>query len=344
MLGKTHRIGKSIIEVAKVFGTEEACHDYLEAARWPDGVRCPQCGSTKISKYTLKGETYISKQKGKTKGKEVKSPDRFMYQCMEQTCKFQFTTTVGTLFNDTHLPLNKWFMGIAIMCNAKKGASAKQIERDLDVSYKTAWYLNHRIRKAMEELGSANLFTGTVEADETYIGGKFDKRRNRQRWDKPAVFGMIERETGKVHVKHIPAANRWNISGQIDARVAPEAKMMTDESKLYANLTKKGFKHEIVIHSNKEWIRGDCHTQGIDGFWSLLKRGIIGSFHQVSIKHLDRYISEFQFRFNGREDQELFAAVILNLVIRPALRYKALTGDPKPVAASDSLPSDDEIF
>jgi transposase-like protein len=195
----------------------------------------------------------------------------------------------------------------------------------------------------MEELGGEHLFAGTVEADETYIGGKFDKRRKRQRWDKPAVFGMIDRETGKVHAKHIPAANRWAIGKEIDAKVALEAKMMTDESKLYANLTKRGFKREIVFHSGKEWVRGDCHTQGIDGFWSLLKRGIIGSFHQISVKHLDRYISDFQFRFNGRDDQELFAAVIVNLVIRAAMPYKMLTGDPKPVA-SDPMPSDDEPF
>ena len=139
MAGKTHRIGKSIIEVATAFATEEACHAYLEAARWPNGVRCLTCGSDKISKFTAKGRVRIDKQ-----GKEKQSPDRYLYQCMEQTCKFQFTTTVGTLFNDTHLPLNKWFMAIAIMCNAKKGASAKQIERDLGVSYKTAWYLCHR--------------------------------------------------------------------------------------------------------------------------------------------------------------------------------------------------------
>lgn len=343
MVGKTHRVGKSIIEVAKVFATEEACHNYLEAARWPKGIRCPQCGSDKISKFTLKGHAYISKQ-GPMKGKTVTSPDRFLYQCMEQTCKFQFTATVGTLFNDTHLPLNKWFMAVAIMCNAKKGASAKQIERDLGVSYKTAWYLCHRIRKAMDE-GIDGLFTGTVEMDETYIGGKFDKRRKRAKYDKEPVFGMIERETGRVHAKHIPMpANRWAITRVMDAVVAPEAKMMTDESNLYANLTKRGFKHEIVVHSSKEWIRGDCHTQGIDGFWSLLKRGIIGSFHQVSIKHLDRYITEFQFRFNSREDQEIFAAVILNLLIKGCLPYKVLTGPVEKPASEEPLSLDEEPF
>lgn len=147
---------------------------------------------------------------------------------------------------------------------------------------------------------------------------------------------MIERESGKVHLKHLSTANRWNIAKEIDAVVAPGAAMMTDESALYKNLTKKGFKHEIVIHTNKEWVRANCHTQGIDGFWSLLKRGLIGSFHQVSTKHLHRYMSEFQFRFNGREDQEIFAHVVMNLVINDALRYKALTGEPVSVKPSDS--------
>ena len=145
-------------------------------------------------------------------------------------------------------------MAVAIMCNAKKGVSAKQIERDMGVSYKTAWYLNHRIRKAMEETG--NIFTGPVEMDETYVGGKYDKRRSRAKYEKEPVFGMIERETGRVHAKHIQVANRWNVNREIDSVVSPEAKMMTDESNLYANLAKRGFQHEIVIHSSKEWVRG----------------------------------------------------------------------------------------
>ena len=335
MVGKTHRVGKSIIEVSQAFATEEACLMYLEAARWPEGVRCVTCGDKNISKFVAKGKTRIDKS-----GKEHVSPDRHLYQCLNSDCKQQFSATAGTLFNDTHLPLNKWFMAIAVMCNAKKGASAKQIERDLGVSYKTAWYLCHRIRKAMEE--GVGLFTGTVEADETYMGGKYDKRRKRARYDKEPVFGMIERETGRVHVKHLSSVNRFNIRREIEAVVSPEAKMMTDESNLYSYLTKKGFKHEIVIHTGKEWVRGDCHTQGIDGFWSLLKRGIIGSFHQVSIKHLNRYISEFQFRFNSRENQEIFAAVVLNLVIKSALPYKALTGDVPQVSSSGPIASLDE--
>ncbi|MEO8052198.1 MAG: IS1595 family transposase [Acidobacteriota bacterium] len=168
MAGKTHRVGQSLIDTAKAFATEENCHAYLEVARWPKGVTCIKCGHDKISKYTTKGKTRTN-----AKGEVRTSPDRPMYQCLNKECKYQFQTTTGTVFSDTHLPLSKWMMAIAVMCNAKKGASAKQIERDLGVSYKTAWYLNHRIRKAMDE--PAGLFGGTVEADETYIGGKFDK-------------------------------------------------------------------------------------------------------------------------------------------------------------------------
>src|SRR5947209_7182525 len=170
MPGKTHRIGTSLIDTAKAFASEESCHAYLEAARWPEGVRCVQCGGARISKFTVKGKTRV-----RVDGTTAQSPDRFMYQCLNAECKYQFAATTGTIFSDTHLPLSKWMMAIALMCNAKKGMSAKQMERDLGVSYKTAWYLNHRIRKAMTE--GAGIFSGTVEADETYIGGKFDKRR-----------------------------------------------------------------------------------------------------------------------------------------------------------------------
>lgn len=347
MNGKTHRIGPSIIETAKAFSSEENCHNYLEAARWPNGVRCLQCDFDRVSKYTVKGKTRIVTDKNTGKAKTKTGPDRFMYQCLNPDCKYQFAATVGTIFGDTHLPLSTWMLAIAIMCNAKKGVSAKQMERDMGVSYKTAWYLNHRIRKAMDEEGGIDgLFTGTVEADETYVGGKYDKRRKRAKYDKPPVFGMIERETGRVHAKHIPAPNRWAVTQEINAVVDPIAKMMTDESNLYSNLKKRGFEHEIVIHSDKEWVRGECHTQSIDGFWSLLKRGIVGSFHQVSIKHLHRYIAEFQFRFNSRHDEEIFAAVILGLVTNTPLRYKVLTASESSVEppAADDLTLDDEPF
>src|ERR1017187_2978606 len=142
MEGKTHRIGPNLIETARVFASEENCHTYLEAARWPEGVRCLRCESDKISKFTLRG-----KMKTYATGETRPMPDRYLYQCL--LCNYQFAGTTGTIFSDTHLPLSKWMMAVALICNAKKGISAKQMERAMGVSYKTAWYLNHRIREAM---------------------------------------------------------------------------------------------------------------------------------------------------------------------------------------------------
>src|SRR6266481_5180876 len=141
MAGKTHRIGPSIIQTAKDFATEKQCHDYLEAARWPNGVRCLQCGNAGISKFTVKGKTRVVTNKTTGAVTTKTGPDRFMYQCLEKTCKYQFAATTGTIFTDTHLPLSTWMQALALMCTAKKGISAKQMERTLGVSYKTAWYL-----------------------------------------------------------------------------------------------------------------------------------------------------------------------------------------------------------
>ncbi len=165
MPGKTHRIGPNVIDVSTTFATEEACAAYLEAARWPNGVRCPKCDHDKVSKFTT-NETSRHRVNAKGERITVRVPSRQLYQCLNKECKYQFSVTEGTIFNDTHLPLNKWFMATALMLSAKKGVSAKQMERHLDISYKTAWYLCHRIRKAMEG-GNPGLLTGVVECDET---------------------------------------------------------------------------------------------------------------------------------------------------------------------------------
>jgi hypothetical protein len=328
---KTTRVGKSLIAVQQELGTDEQALAFLEALRWPDGVTCLNCGGP-VSKFTTRASTrktpYISKVTGQASEHAI--PVRHLYQCLDKVCWHQFSATTGTIFNETHLPLRKWMLAVAIMCNAKKGVSAKQLQRDVEVSYKTAWYLSHRIREAMQ-LGNwtDEKMTGTIEVDETYIGGKFDKRRKRAKYDKPAVFGMIERETGRVHARHLSRgpANQWQIGQQIDAIASPEAHMMSDESRLYQNLTRRGFEHDIVIHSDKEWVRGEVHTQSIDGFWGLVKRGLIGSFHQVSIKHLDRYVQEFQYRFNGRQNQELFTLTVAALALGIPLPYAKLVGN-----------------
>src|ERR1700687_6513730 len=170
-MAKTTRVGKSLITVQQELGTEEQCLAFLEYLRWPEGVRCVECDYDKVSKFIAKG-----RQRTKSNGEVVRSPDRHLYECLK--CGQQFTAKCGTVFNDSHLPLQKWMQAAAIMCNAKKGVSSRQLWRDLGVSFKTAWYLSHRIREAMQ-LGNLTdeKMTGTVEADETYIGGKYDKRR-----------------------------------------------------------------------------------------------------------------------------------------------------------------------
>jgi hypothetical protein len=325
-MAKTTRVGKSLIEIQKELGTEEQCIAFLKGLRWPDGVRCVSCGRDRISEFQVaESSRKRVNAKGETEIKVV--PARHLFQCLSAECGHQFSVTAGTIFNDSHLPLQKWMLAVALMCNAKKGISAKQIQRDIGVTYKTAWFLNHRIREAMM-LGNwtDEKMTGTVEIDETYVGGKYDKRLKRAKYDKPAVFGMKERESGKVYARHIQHVNQWGVGQHIDTVASKEAKLRSDESKLYLNLTRKGYDHGIVIHSDKEWVRGDVHTQGIDSFWGLVKRGVIGSFHQVSIKHLDRYIQEFTYRNNNRGNQELFTVTVAALALGSPLPYDKLAG------------------
>jgi len=327
MAGKSHRVGKSLIDVQKEFGTDEQCHAYLEQARWPDGVRCLQCDCDKVSKFVT-NETKRERVNRKGETVEVRVPARRLYQCLNPACNYQFSVTTGTLFNDSHLPLQKWFLAVGIMCNAKKGVSAKQLERDLGVNYRTAWYLAHRIRKAMADGAIGEQFSGVVEMDETYVGGKFDPRRH-DRWheNKETVFGMVERG-GNVKAWHIQKQGKFaSITGKIKQNVAVDAALvLTDESRLYAKLNEQGYRHAAIEHSIGQYVQGIVHTNSIENFWSLFKRGVIGSFHKVSIKHLDRYLAEFCFRFNGRRNQELFAMTILYLVIASALPYQKLIG------------------
>jgi hypothetical protein len=181
-MAKTTRVGKSVIAVQRELGTDEQCLAFLEALRWPDGVRCIKCDGDKISKFSTKeSERARTNKRGETR--TVKVPPRHLYECLDPKCGQQFTATAGTLFNDTHLPLRKWMMAVAVMCNAKKGVSAKQLQRDVEVSYKTAWYLEHRIREAMITGNwTDQKMTGTIEADETFVGGKYDKRRKREKY------------------------------------------------------------------------------------------------------------------------------------------------------------------
>ena len=322
----------SLIDVAKEFGTEEQCIAYLEALRWPEGVRCLKCGGDKITAYateeSVRAKPYISKRTGQPK--EHRIPPRRFYQCLNPECNHQFTIRTGTIFNDSHLPLSTWFMAVALVVNAKKGLSAKQLERDLHVSYPTAWYLYHRIREAMQTEGG--LFDGVIEVDETFVGGRYDKRRKREPWEKQGVAGALRRATSRqcsqVKVQPIKTPSKTVLTGFVRDTVSPKATVFTDESAAYKSL-KGEYCHDIVQHTALEYVRGDVHTNGIESFWSLFKRGVIGNYHQVSIKHLVRYLNEFQFRFNNREAEDLFLLVLWNLVIRQALTRAALIGREK---------------
>jgi transposase-like protein len=326
----------TVIDVAREFATDEQCFEYLEQMRWPEGVRCLSCDSNHVSKYSVKEGTRKRFSKKEGKEIEVKAPARVIYQCLE--CDKQFTPTTGTVFHDTHLPLATWFNAIALMCDAKKGVSAMQVQRHLDIgSYKTAWFLNHRIRQAMQESEPSAPLSGVIECDESYIGGKLRGQGRGLKLDnKSPVFGMVERG-GRVCSWHIPNMNRFYVVDKIKDNISIDAELVcTDESQLYKRMPANVQKHEIVNHSAKEYVRGEVHTGTIDGYWGLFKRGLIGSYHRLSIKHLHRYLAEFDYRWNHRRDVDPFAKIVAALLIQGALEYKKLTGNPEPEKPADS--------
>jgi len=311
----------NLIDLQQTFRTDDDALEYLAKLRWPEGVRCVTCGTDKVKQYA---------------SPTTKQPTRKIYQCQEPTCKQQFTATAGTIFHDTHLPLTKWFAALALITDAKKGISAKQLQRHLGTSYKAAWYLAHRIRKAMEETGG--LLTGTVEIDETYVGGKSIRRSNRgnRRYEmKDAVVGMVERG-GRLRFRHIGkgSATAARVKPVVDANVSPDVeRVITDEATIYPFVFKDTFseKHETVRHAT-EYVRGlDTHTNTIESAFSLLKRGIMGSFHQVSIKHLPRYLGEFEYRFNRRAEQAtMFDETLGRMARLKPMPFSTLTADSAP--------------
>lgn len=312
----------NLIDVTQQFATDQQCLAYLEAMRWPDGVRCPVCGNDKISRIERKSAT--------------KNVRKSLYQCLEPTCKQQFSATSGTIFNDSHLPLHKWFMALAIVVDAKKGISANQLKEHLGIgSYRTAWYMAHRIRKAMED-NSGSLLHGTVEIDETYIGGKSKRRFGRanktrsERFD--MVMGLRERK-GRVKFVHIPDGKAQTIRKVISKHVHPKtANVYTDSAAVYDFAFHPGLnsRRQTVNHTTQWIVPGtDIHTNTVESSFSLLKRGLIGSFHRVTIKHLHRYLSEFEFRFNARKDVDRFSDTLRRMLGISPMPYVELIAIPK---------------
>ena len=293
------------------FGTDEQCRIALEKLRWPDGVKCPRCASDKISR----------------------NYKRNSLEC--EPCGYHFSVTAGTIFHDTHLPLTKWFAAIYLICESKKGISANQLKRTLGVAYKTAWYLCHRIREAVKD-ADTSLLRGIVEVDETYIGGKAknmhksdreQKIQGRGAVGKAMVLGAIQRGGG-VRLTVEKRNDRTTLHKFIKAALNGDTEcIMTDAWPAYDGCADENTRHEKVDHHAGEYVRGECHTNSVENVWSLFKRSIVGSYHQISEKHLDRYLDEFEFRFNNRHNPYLFRDTLLRLINSGNLEYKELVAN-----------------
>jgi transposase-like protein len=294
----------NLVELIEQFGSEDKCRRYLEALRWPQGVRCIRCDSPKISR--------------------IKTRDQF--DC--DACGYQFSVRAGTIFHDSHLPLWKWFLAVYVMGESKKGVSANQLKRMLGVSYKTAWYLCHRIRAAMFD-ADPELLDGIVEADETYHGKapiRFGRRAPGRSTgpEKTAIIGAVERG-GRVRLKVSDRVDRAALHAFLKAVIADEAQAIyTDDYRAYYGIADENTRHETVNHGRRQWVQGDVHTQTMEDVWSLFKRSVIGSYHHLSVKHLQAYLDELTFRYNNRENAYLFRDTLLTLVGAGSLPYAEL--------------------
>jgi transposase-like protein len=293
----------NLVEMMGDFAKESKCRAYLEALRWPDGVTCPRCKSPKTYRIVKRGQ----------------------FVCA--SCEYQFSVTADTIFHDTHLPLVTWFLATLLLCESKKGMSACQIQRSLGIkTYKTAWYLCHRIRAAMAE-AEKPMLDGSIEMDETYVGGKSHGRRGRGTRKRP-VIGIRQRngELRLFHSKDVTGRSlekflRENVGEDVDV-------FFTDELPAYRGIAKRmGFskRHQVVQHGTKEYVRGSAHINTVESAFSLFKRGLRGSWHKLSAKHLQAYLDEMCFRFNNRKNPYLFRDTIQKLIESPNMEYKQLT-------------------
>lgn len=298
---------KNLAELTAHFPDDSACREYLELMRWNGSPVCPHCGND--TAYKFKNGTY--------------------YKC--KNCAKKFTVTVGTIFEDTKIGLRKWFIAIYIFTSHKKGISSVQLAKDLGITQKSAWHLLHRIRFAFG-VAEPETLIDTVEVDETCIGGKAKNMHKSKRAKKvtgrgasgkTAVIGLVERN-GRVYAKPVTNTDADTLQGVVKERVATGAQVITDEFRSYRGL-EQDFTHKTVAHGAGQYVAaGNVHTNTIEGYWGLLKRGIFGIYHQVSSKHLHRYCSEFGFRYNTRKGGEIarFDGVLMQCDGR--LMYKTL--------------------
>ena len=303
---------------AKFFNDETAARIHFEALRWPNGPICPHCG-------TLGEATEL-------KGKSTRPG---LYKC--RACRKTFTATMGTLYEDSHIPLHKWLLATHLMCASKKAMSAMQLHRMLGFgSYRTAWFMCHRIREGMRELfpeeaGQLGGEGKAVEIDETFVGGlEKNKHRSKRKHagtggtGKQIVFSLVERK-GKVRSHHIPEVNAANLRPIVEAQIHGATYVMTDEGGADMKVGSEFAKHGSVNHGAGEYVRGEVHINTIEGYFSIFKRGIYGTYHHLSQKHLKRYLAEFDFRYNERSalgvDDKTRAAKAVKGVVGKRLTY-----------------------
>lgn len=295
-----------------IYTDVDAAREHLESIQWPDGPICPHCGSVES----------ITKLQGKSTRPGV-------YKC--NACTKPFSVTVGTVFERSKIPLTKWLLATHMLVSSKKGMSAHQLHRMLGVTYKTAWFMAHRIREAMAErtvppggMGGPNK---VVEVDETYVGGKSKNRAFKEPPKKHAVVALVERD-GKVRSMHIANVNAKTLRPILVTHVSRRSMLMTDESPVYTKVGREFANHGTVNHSADEYVKlgGFMHTNTAENYFSILKRGIVGVYHHVSEKHLHRYVAEFDFRYNNRsnhgvEDAER-ATIALKGIAGKRLTYR----------------------
>ena len=284
----------TISDWEKAFPDEDSCRIYLQRHRWATSVRCPRCGNTSV--YELERD--------------------YHWQCQDCAPQgYRFSVIAGTIFENTNKPLRDWFRVIHMMLTSKKGVSALQVHRTMGFgSYKTAWYMCHRIRAGLANEEFRKLM-GIVEVDETYIGGKAKNKHGGKSGtkggsgDKFVVVGAVERE-GNVVARVLQWANHYTLQSFVNEVVSTDVSLLaTDEHRGYVGLSDT-FQHGRVNHAAKKYVIGAIHTNTIDGFWSIFKRGIVGSFHKVSRKYLPLYVAEFQFRYNNRFNEDIFGEAI----------------------------------
>jgi len=295
----------NLTELNGHYGTEDKCRELLKRLRWPEGVTCPRCKSKTVSRLFTQSK----------------------FECSD--CRYQFSVMAGTVFNDSHLPLTQWFLATLLLCEAKKGMSACQIQRTVGLgSYKTAWYLCHRIRAAMKE-ASKPMLDGTVEMDETYVGGKNKGRGRVARLDNKEIVIGIRQRNGDLRFFHSADVKAGTLAQYIRENVSEDVDViMTDDFSSYQFAMKRAGvepkKHKTINHSGKVYVMGDVHTNSVESAFSLLKRGIMGTWHKISAKHLPAYLEEMEFRFNRRKRSDLFLDTLRHMVTAPVLTFKKL--------------------